>query len=230
MSGRKSQWEPISDAQLAALNAWRMAMGKAWKAKLLAAWESAGAGYSAYAPELQQLRNGWGPSWLKGFKIPPKTECEPARLAPLLAGEVLTSKETRAVESAAIAALELIARNAATALASAHDNRAKAFNIMRNAPYWPGIVQAAQIAESIERPLRNRETPEILVTLSVDQARALHWFARHLGFDDAFASTPPHLSKEIRDERAYGIVHAAAALEEQLMEAQMHGDPWMYAS
>lgn len=70
----------------------------------------------------------------------------------------------------------------------------------------------------------------VTVTLTEEQARALHWLSRHLGFDDALRCTPPHLGKDVCTERAYGIVHAAAALEEQLMSAQMHGDPWMYAS
>jgi hypothetical protein len=67
------------------------------------------------------------------------------------------------------------------------------------------------------------------VTLSLEQAQALHWLARHLCFEDALQSTPPHLGKDVRTERAYGIVRAAAALEEQISEAGQHGDRWMYS-
>jgi hypothetical protein len=69
----------------------------------------------------------------------------------------------------------------------------------------------------------------IKVSLTREQAHALHWLARHLCFEDALQSTPPHLAKEVRTERAYGIVRAAAALEEQISEAGQHGDRWMYA-
>ena len=70
----------------------------------------------------------------------------------------------------------------------------------------------------------------ITVSLTPDQAQALHWFARHLAFEDALRSTPPHLGKDVCTERAYGIVHAAAELEEQLAKAGQHGDAWMYRS
>jgi hypothetical protein len=69
----------------------------------------------------------------------------------------------------------------------------------------------------------------VKISLSLEQAQALHWVARHLAFEDALQSTPPHLGKDVRTERAYCIVHAAAALEEQLAKAGQHGDRWMYA-
>lgn len=66
------------------------------------------------------------------------------------------------------------------------------------------------------------------VALSADDARALHWFIRHLTFTDALASTPPHLGKEIRTERAYGIVRAVVRLQEAIEDAGHRGDAWMY--
>lgn len=64
--------------QLAALQAWRDAMGKQWRSKLLAAWERAGEGYSAYVPALQHLRNTFGPSWLVRVKLAPTPSSPPA--------------------------------------------------------------------------------------------------------------------------------------------------------
>jgi hypothetical protein len=58
----------------------------------------------------------------------------------------------------------------------------------------------------------------------------LHWLMRHIGFSDALQSTPPHLGKDLRNDRAYEIVHAAAALAEQIAKAGQHGDKWMYQS
>jgi hypothetical protein len=53
-----------SAEQTAALKAWKEANGRKWRSKLLDAWSRAGIGVSGYAPELQQLRNGFGPEWL----------------------------------------------------------------------------------------------------------------------------------------------------------------------
>lgn len=68
----------------------------------------------------------------------------------------------------------------------------------------------------------------ITVSLTPDQAQALHWFFRHLCFEDAFQSTPPHLGRDVRKERAYDIVHAASYVEAQIQKAGVHGDAWMY--
>jgi hypothetical protein len=68
----------------------------------------------------------------------------------------------------------------------------------------------------------------VKVTLSAEQAQALQWFMRHMTFEDALQSTPPHLAKEVRTDRAYDIVHAVAALEAQIADAGQHGDRWMY--
>jgi len=70
----------------------------------------------------------------------------------------------------------------------------------------------------------------VKVFLTREQAQALHWLARHLAFEDALRTTPPHLGKDVRTERAYDIVHAAASLEEQIADAGQHGDGWMYST
>lgn len=69
----------------------------------------------------------------------------------------------------------------------------------------------------------------VAIQLSSNQARALHWLVRHLSFEDALQSVPPHLGKELRTERAYQIIHAAAALEAALETVDHYGDSWMYA-
>jgi hypothetical protein len=66
------------------------------------------------------------------------------------------------------------------------------------------------------------------VTIALEDAQALHWLLRHLAFEDALRSTPPHLGKDLCTERAYGIVQAAARLEAQLADGNAHGDRWMY--
>ena len=70
----------------------------------------------------------------------------------------------------------------------------------------------------------------MIVTLSTEEAQALHWLARHLDFHDALRSAPPHLGKSVCMERAYDIIQAAAALQEQIEKADLHGDAWMYRS
>ena len=70
----------------------------------------------------------------------------------------------------------------------------------------------------------------VKVSLTQEQAQALHWLTRHLSFDDAYESTPPHLGKDQRTERAYGIVHAASALQDAIEKAGARGDAWMYQS
>jgi hypothetical protein len=60
-------------AQLVALREYAEQFGTDWKERLAADWLNAGTGTSfkgdfAY---LQQLRNGYGPSWLSGYSLPP---------------------------------------------------------------------------------------------------------------------------------------------------------------
>jgi len=69
----------------------------------------------------------------------------------------------------------------------------------------------------------------VKISLSSEHARALHWLVRHLAFSDALESTPPHLGKAVRQERAYGIIHAASALQDALEKAEHFGDGWMYS-
>lgn len=69
----------------------------------------------------------------------------------------------------------------------------------------------------------------VKVSLTREQAQALHWLARHLCFQDALDSTPPHIGKEARDEKAYGIIHAASALQTEIENADVRGDAWMYS-
>lgn len=59
----------VSVEQLFALIDWRNFHGRTWRAKLLTAWERAGAGYLKYSPALQQLRNDKGPTWLARAKL-----------------------------------------------------------------------------------------------------------------------------------------------------------------
>jgi hypothetical protein len=76
-----AQVEPTLE-QLLALKAWLTAYGRSgWKARLLAAWECSGRGYGAYGPELQQLRNGFGPTWLVKM-TEPKLSAAITKLAP----------------------------------------------------------------------------------------------------------------------------------------------------
>lgn len=69
----------------------------------------------------------------------------------------------------------------------------------------------------------------VKLSLTPKQAQAIHWLARHFTFEDALQSVPPHLSKDVRTERAYNIVHAVCALEEGIAKAGEHGDRWMYS-
>jgi hypothetical protein len=59
----------IAPEQLAALHAWRAKYGRTWKTDLLDAWYFAGDGVPGYSPELQQLRNQYGPEWLEGVRL-----------------------------------------------------------------------------------------------------------------------------------------------------------------
>jgi hypothetical protein len=62
----------LTDKQILALWRWvwtdngvsRIKPRQNWKRKLLDAWVRAGEGVAGYSPELQQLRNQFGPDWL----------------------------------------------------------------------------------------------------------------------------------------------------------------------
>lgn len=54
----------LSAEQMTALRRWRATHGRVWRSKLLDAWSRAGTGVPGYSPELEQLRNGFGPEWL----------------------------------------------------------------------------------------------------------------------------------------------------------------------
>lgn len=57
-----------TDAQIIALYNWVFSDGikprRNWKSLLNAAWMRSGQGTEGYTPELQQLRNQFGPDWL----------------------------------------------------------------------------------------------------------------------------------------------------------------------
>jgi hypothetical protein len=63
----------LSDKQILALWRWvwtdngisRVRPRPSWKRKLYDAWARAGEGVSGYSPELQQIRNQFGPAWLE---------------------------------------------------------------------------------------------------------------------------------------------------------------------
>jgi hypothetical protein len=61
--------QPTPD-QLAALAAYSAQHGRCWKAKLCADWHS---GRDEKFPLLRQVRNDFGPRWLKTFPTPTKS-------------------------------------------------------------------------------------------------------------------------------------------------------------
>jgi len=63
---RENDGEPITAEQLAALQVFAKQRGRGWKTALHDLWVSGG----DRTPELQQLRNTRGPSWLVSFRLP----------------------------------------------------------------------------------------------------------------------------------------------------------------
>lgn len=55
--------------QLAAIKAYAAENGRAWKSALRVDWETGNYSDSAHSAELQQIRNAFGPVWLKRFKM-----------------------------------------------------------------------------------------------------------------------------------------------------------------
>ena len=60
------------------------------------------------------------------------------------------------------------------------------------------------------------------ITLTNDEARALHWFLRHMTFTDYENSVPPHLPNH--EDKAYELRNLLYKVEQQLP----CGDSWMY--
>ena len=59
--------QSLSAEQIDALRAYRDQHGRRWKSRLLAEWLSAAGGEG---PELRQVRNTFGPSWLLNYRLP----------------------------------------------------------------------------------------------------------------------------------------------------------------
>ena len=64
-NGEGEEMKTLNDEQLTALKAYAEKKGKKWKDELLYDW-SRGADIG---PELRQIRNTFGPSWLGKFKF-----------------------------------------------------------------------------------------------------------------------------------------------------------------
>lgn len=56
-----------SAEQIEALRAYRAQHGRRWKSRLLAEWHSS---TGDEGPELRQVRNTFGPSWLLTWRLP----------------------------------------------------------------------------------------------------------------------------------------------------------------
>ena len=57
----------LSAEQIDALRAYRDQHGRRWKSRLLAEWHSS---TGDEGPELRQVRNTFGPSWLLNYRLP----------------------------------------------------------------------------------------------------------------------------------------------------------------
>lgn len=57
----------LSAEQIDALRAYRDRHGRRWKSRLLAEWLSS---TGDEGPELRQVRNTFGPSWLLSYRLP----------------------------------------------------------------------------------------------------------------------------------------------------------------
>jgi hypothetical protein len=57
----------LSAEQIDALRAYRDQHGRRWKSRLLAEWLSSA---GDEGPELRQVRNTFGPSWLLNYRLP----------------------------------------------------------------------------------------------------------------------------------------------------------------
>ena len=57
----------LSEEQIDALRAYRDQHGRRWKSRLLSEWLSS---TGDEGPELRQVRNTFGPSWLLNYRLP----------------------------------------------------------------------------------------------------------------------------------------------------------------
>ncbi len=68
---------------------------------------------------------------------------------------------------------------------------------------------------------------KIALELQPNHAAALHQLCRKMGYTNALQFLQPHVSREIRSDQAYDIVHGCAALERALEEAHVNYWPWI---
>lgn len=67
----KTQKPQPTEAQLAAIQQYAAENGRTWKDSLRTDWMSARAQINGESsPELQQVRNNFGPAWLATYKLP----------------------------------------------------------------------------------------------------------------------------------------------------------------
>ena len=67
MPQRPIEEQGLSAEQIDALQAYRDRHGRRWKSRLLAEWLSS---TGNEGPELRQVRNTFGPSWLLDYRLP----------------------------------------------------------------------------------------------------------------------------------------------------------------
>lgn len=67
----------------------------------------------------------------------------------------------------------------------------------------------------------------ITLELEPNHAAALHQLCRKMGHTDALQYLQPQVSREIRQDQAYDIVHGCAALERALERAHVNYWPWI---
>lgn len=68
---------------------------------------------------------------------------------------------------------------------------------------------------------------KITLELEPNHAAALHQLCRKMGHTDALQFLQPHISREIRSDQAYDMVHGCAVLERALEEARVNYWPWI---
>ena len=68
---------------------------------------------------------------------------------------------------------------------------------------------------------------KIILELDPDEAAALARLCDKFNWSHADRYLYGHVSKEVRSEQAYQMVHALAAVEKALLEAGVGGWPWL---